>query len=275
MGAMSRVHGRAGPLQAPRSGGGLRLLDADPDLGQDLGGDRLVWAVQESRVQSLLLPRGVWEPEDDLSPLDALFVLGGTMARELTVGGRTSLELLTTGQLLRPCLGGGEEALAGTTAWRVLAPSWVAVLDPTFWSRMGPYPSVLLRLTDRGLTRARSLAVRLALVSVPNLAARLRLLLWHLADAHGRVTRDGVLVDIGLSHELIAQLASARRPSVSKALKELEQAGDLTRLPRGGYLLHGPPPYVSQANDAYTKVQTAGTVLEKAAAIATVTPWPF
>jgi DNA-binding IclR family transcriptional regulator len=68
------------------------------------------------------------------------------------------------------------------------------------------------------------------------------LLLWHLADRFRRSHPEGVVLPLPLSHELLAQLVGAQRPSVSRALKELERAGVVARRPDGSWWLGGEPP---------------------------------
>jgi CRP-like cAMP-binding protein len=63
-----------------------------------------------------------------------------------------------------------------------------------------------------------------------------------LAGNWGRVTPEGTVVPIGLTHELIAELIGARRPSVTTAISELRAAGRLERQ-EDGWLLVGPPPH--------------------------------
>ena len=67
--------------------------------------------------------------------------------------------------------------------------------------------------------------------------ARLRTLFWHLADRWCRVTPDGVVLPLRLTHSLIAQLTGLRRPSVSISLGELERAGEIVRLSKGSWLI--------------------------------------
>jgi len=52
------------------------------------------------------------------------------------------------------------------------------------------------------------------------------ILFWHLADRWGRVTPDGVLVELELTHGLLSRLTSLRRPTVSATLKELRETGE-------------------------------------------------
>lgn len=218
------------------------------------------------------LKRGEWSAQEQGAPDLSLYIISGVMARRVSVEGRSSLELLGPGQLLRPTLGGAADTVASELAWKVLAPTWVGVLDHDFWRRLSPYPAVWLALLDRGLGRARSLSMRLAIVGVPNLATRVRLLLWHLADNYGRVTERGVVLDLRLSHGVLAELVSASRPSVSKAIKDLERRGELSRSATGGYVLHGA--FVSPAVTARANAATVTSLLEKAVAVSAVS-WPL
>ena len=77
---------------------------------------------------------------------------------------------------------------------------------------------------------------------VRNADARVLLVLWHLADRWGRVTPNGILVPLPLTHQLLAQLTCLQRPTVSSAVGQLSQQGQLTRLSERGWLLHGEPP---------------------------------
>ena len=67
-------------------------------------------------------------------------------------------------------------------------------------------------------------------------------LLWHLAERWGRVCPHGVVVPVTLSHRMIGQIVSARRPTVSAAIGRLRDSGELIRRPDGTWLLTGEPP---------------------------------
>jgi hypothetical protein len=62
-----------------------------------------------------------------------------------------------------------------------------------------------------------------------------------LAERWGRVTPDGVLLPLTLSHRMLGQLIGARRPTVSTALGALTRAGEVSRRMDGGWLLCGSP----------------------------------
>jgi DNA-binding IclR family transcriptional regulator len=64
---------------------------------------------------------------------------------------------------------------------------------------------------------------------------------WGLADRWGTVHRDGVHVDIQLTHATLAEMVAATRPTVTKALGELGEHG-LVRSTEDSWLLVGPPP---------------------------------
>jgi CRP/FNR family transcriptional regulator, cyclic AMP receptor protein len=66
-------------------------------------------------------------------------------------------------------------------------------------------------------------------------------LFWHLAERWGRVTPDGVLLPLTLSHRMLGQLVGARRPTVSTALGALTRAGEVSRALDGTWLLTGSP----------------------------------
>jgi hypothetical protein len=51
-----------------------------------------------------------------------------------------------------------------------------------------------------------------------------------------------VLLQLPLSHELLAQVVSSQRPSVTTALSELRERGRMERRDDGCWVLHGPPP---------------------------------
>jgi hypothetical protein len=68
---------------------------------------------------------------------------------------------------------------------------------------------------------------------------RLLLLLREIAERWGRVVADGVWIPFRLSHDLLADLACAQRPSVSVAVRELAERGLAVRRDDGGWLLPG------------------------------------
>jgi CRP-like cAMP-binding protein len=72
--------------------------------------------------------------------------------------------------------------------------------------------------------------------------ARLLLILWYYADRWGRVTREGVVLPLRMTHSMLARIVGARRPSVSTALGRLAERGLVERGSGGDWILHGSPP---------------------------------
>ena len=97
-------------------------------------------------------------------------------------------------------------------------------------------------MLDRVSERAHRLAVTQAIAQLTGVERRLHALLWHLAARFGRVTPDGVVVPLALSHQRLGELIGARRPTVSTALGVLAREGSLRRRADGGWLLTGEPP---------------------------------
>ena len=124
----------------------------------------------------------------------------------------------------------------------MLSPLTVAVLDRRFAAEMTRYPEITASLFDRLSERSLRLATTQAISQLTRVDRRLKALFWHLAERWGRVSGDGVIVPLALTHRILGQLVGARRPTVSTALSELAERGELTRRPDGSWLLRGDPP---------------------------------
>jgi CRP/FNR family cyclic AMP-dependent transcriptional regulator len=107
--------------------------------------------------------------------------------------------------------------------------------------RMADWPEVTAAVSARLVERTRSLTYALAICGRVGVAERLILTLRHLADRWGRVTRDGVVLEVpGMTHEMLASQVGAARPSVTTALGELHRRGEIRRLGPGTWLLRHP-----------------------------------
>lgn len=225
----------------------VNVVDEDPDLAQHLCAERLEQARREAVAKLVLVETGDWLPSDQIPPETGalgVLVLDGVVVRSVSVGGRQGLELFGTGDLLRPLAAAGDSqaVVPAEVGWWALTDARLAVLGASFTSRMCGYPEVIEQLIGRLERRSSTHALRLTIIQQPRLSQRVHLLLWHLADRFGQVHSDGVALPLPLSHELVAQLVGAQRPSVSKALKELERAGIVARRPDGCWWLGGEPP---------------------------------
>jgi CRP-like cAMP-binding protein len=225
---------------------GIRLLEAQPDLADGLPPQDEAEARRHVVAVLDKVQQGPWEPAQRYQHDPAfmgLLVVDGMIARDVELGGRRCSELLGPGDLLRPWDydEGGTASFPTESAWNVLEPTRVAVLDARFARVACRYPELVARLLARTLRRSRWLAILLTISSMPRVDARVQALLWHLADRWGHVTLDGVVVPARLTHDMIGRLVGAHRPSVTTALSELGRENRIARLPHG-WLLRGDPP---------------------------------
>ena len=222
----------------------VSVIEADADLRAVIPSGEVELARRHLVAEVITAPAGSWEPEVAGSDAIGLLVLEGLLLRELEIGPARSLELLGVGDLLRPWDIEPDpdlSPLSSKVAWTILEPGRFALLDLRFAGLLGRWPGLMNEVMRRMMRRSRWLAVRLAISSLQSVADRVALLLWHLATSWGRVTPDGTIVPVSLTHELIAELIGARRPSVTTAIGELRDAGRVERLPEG-WLLTAPPP---------------------------------
>ena len=221
------------------------VLLEDPDLGEGLPGARLATAERDLVAPVRHLSPGSWVPADDAEPARGgvgLLVLDGLLVRRVGQEGRYGGELLGAGDLLRPWEHDGEDALLPfEVTWRVIEPTRIAVLGPRFTARAGAYPEVTAALVGRAMRRARTLSVNMAIVHHFRLERRLVLLLWHLAERWGKVAPGGVILDLPITQELLADLCGAHRPSVTVALRGLQERAAVTRSGHA-WILHGDAP---------------------------------
>ena len=225
----------------------VRLLDADPELGEGLSPDDLERARHHLVCNAVRIGPGKWDAQHAAEGRPAtlgLLVIDGLILRDLDLGRRASTEVLGAGDLLRPWDADGTfDGLPLTSRWTVLEEARLAVLDERFLHAAVRYPSVSEALFARAVRRHRWLSVRLVVNQLVRLEDRLVLAMWGLAERWGRVTPEGVLVPMALTHSALARLVGARRPSVTSALGELARERLLERT-EDGWLLRGDPAHV-------------------------------
>jgi hypothetical protein len=224
----------------------ISLVDADPDLGELLTPAELARARRDALARVLRLSTGEW---DAGAALEAgthhrgFLIIEGLLSRTVEVLGRRCCELLGHGDVMRPWQWDDEGShVRAEVGWVVLEPTRLAVLDHGLVQRIVPWPELGVELFNRGTRRAHHLAVALAIAHHQRVDDRLLLTLWHLAERWGRVATDGVVVPLPLSHQRLADLVGAHRPSVTTAMGELARAGAISRRGRGDWVLHGSPP---------------------------------
>jgi CRP-like cAMP-binding protein len=225
----------------------VRLLDLDPELGDRLAPEDQQRALHQLVAETLRVPTGRWDAAAAIEPGGmplGLLILDGLLLRDLDLGRRASTEVLGFGDVLRPWdADAAASELPLVARWTVLEPLRLAVLDERFLHLAVRFPPVVDALFARTARRQRGLAVRLVVNQLVRLEDRLLLALWALAERWGRVTPDGVLVPMGLTHSALARLVGARRPSVTSALGDLSRDRLLERT-EDGWLLRGDPAHL-------------------------------
>jgi CRP-like cAMP-binding protein len=230
-----------GRYQTPVNGERVDLLEKDNEFARLVRGadgrpiDRL-WA------SALKLQRGPWQPSGQPSGNHLGFiVLDGLVGRRVVVPDRgRSLELLGRGDLFSPWQ--EDSPSFSQVAWTVIEPSQIAALDESFAAQVREFPELLEALTERALSRSRRIAVSAAIANTVGVEERLLLLLWQLMELWGRKTKGGAVLPFRLSHQTLADLVGARRPTVTLALRGLTDRELLKRGSNGEWILCGDPP---------------------------------
>jgi CRP/FNR family transcriptional regulator, cyclic AMP receptor protein len=226
----------------------VHLLDHDAGLRRALPESERMRARQHAVAAVADLPPGPWDAH--ASPFAraelGLLVLDGLIIRDVSVSGATCGELIGPCTLLRPCDDRGAEApMRHDVSWQVLAPARVAVLDAHFLQVAAHWPPLITALLSRAIERVHDLAVLVSIHNLKRVDDRLLAYFWQLADRYGRVTADGVIVPLPLTHRQLALLVGAQRPSVTSALGALAERGELHRDEHGQWLLAGEQPGTS------------------------------
>lgn len=223
------------------------MLDADPELGYQLTAEDLTSARRYAVAELMALEPGEWPDAGELSE-DAeghlgLLVVGGLLARQVQLANTSCAELLGQGDVLRPwdedC---GYSIAHYDVSWRVLEPTRLAVLDRRFATVACRWPALIDVVLRRTVFRSRCLAFHLAVTHLTRVDMRVLVTLWFLAERWGRVRPEGVVLPLRLTHQLIARLVGAQRPSVTTALGELSANELVERRSDGSWLLRGGPP---------------------------------
>ena len=216
------------------------VLDHDSGLRSVLPEPERARARQHAVAAVIELSPGDWSPtEEDAAGAElGLLVLEGLLIRDVTVADARCGELVGPGTLLRPEDDRGSDApMRHEVGWRVVEPTRLAVLDRRFLRVAAHWPALITALVARATERAHNLGVMVSIHSLKRVDTRLLAFFWHLADRFGKVTAEGVLVPLPLTHRQLALLVGAQRPSVTSALGTLAERELLRRDERGSWLL--------------------------------------
>lgn len=217
----------------------------------------------------LELERGHVDPATLVDPRDpgfGLLVLDGFAFLELEAGRGRVGWLIGKDDLIRPWQL-GETPLTDQSRWRVLAAMRIAILGRGLVDRPSANPGLVDRLLERATRTTHWLLAKSLVLSSPLVEERLLLWFALAGERWGRVTPDGVLLDLPLTHDLLAALVGARRPTVTLALQSLETSGLLLRGRRGWLIRRaGGDGPVDRASPAGRCLQALGLALHGDAA---------
>jgi len=231
----------------------IYLLDEDPDLACHLSEQHADEARERLTTPLRRVPEGKWSwgPNDDPEGL-GLLLLTGLLWREVTLAGQVFAEPLGSGDLLRPRA--SQLGYLGDRAgveWRVEEEVRFGVLDAAASGVVLSYSALNEALIERALARSRSLALQLAINHNTRVDTRILHTLWLLASRWGRVAQEGVVLR-SITHEILGRVVGARRPSVTVAVRSLEDEGLLKRRNEGTWILHGEAP--AELRDMYGEI---------------------
>jgi hypothetical protein len=133
----------------------------------------------------------------------------------------------------------------------------VALGEP-FICAAARWPSLLAAVQRRLEAQREHLAIQGLIMHFSGADDRLLLMLWHLTERWGIVTREGIVLPLPLTHELVGQLIRARRPTTTLALSSLVSAGLVRRLENGSWLLNSA---AERRVGVLTKTKHAGRTL--------------
>jgi hypothetical protein len=219
------------------------LTAIDEELCREIPQRDRAAAEQQLVVRTAELPLGPWDPpaEPPTNASAGLLVASGLLIRAVNVDGSRAMELLGKGDLVRPWQ---EDAASFTTSsWRVIEPCRVAILDDVLMTSLGQWPKVTSALLARALKRSRWLVAQSAVAAIVGVDEKILMLLWHIAERWGSAVPEvGVVIDLPLTHDLLAEMIGVGRTYATFGVGELIETGRISRREDGAYILHGDPP---------------------------------
>jgi CRP/FNR family cyclic AMP-dependent transcriptional regulator len=207
------------------------LLELDPTLGAALTARQRELARRDLVVQTRIIEAGDRIELASLKAPLAVLVVDGVLGLKTQAGHGRALEVLIAGSLCRPDEDNPTSFVDSSLL--PLARTKLALLD----ERVCRWAPIMSEIVSRLCQRTRSAQAQKALDSQSGLDCRVLFCLWHIAERCGRCREEGIEVPLPLTHELLAEILGAARPSVTTALTRLAKAGAVTRTHDRGWLL--------------------------------------
>lgn len=222
------------------------VLDVEPELRNGLDPATLSEQRRAACALSCSLPRGHFSCAPGLFDLQGglgLLIVEGLIIRHVLACDLEILELVGPGDVVRPSVEMDVQMVPGPyQTWTVMRQTRLAILDRSFTLAVSPWPELAANIGDRIAMRVGWMALSTAIREIRRIDRRLLAALWSYADRWGRVTPEGVVLDLELTHRQLAGLVGARRPSVTSALSTLQRSGEIHHRRNRGWLLRGDRP---------------------------------
>ncbi len=221
---------------------GVRLLVVDPDLGTLLDADQLEEARTQVVFPSIELEPGTLEllrlrqAPGVRGKLHGFLVIEGSLTINVRMSARTCARLIGATELV--LFDGVEiDSIPTRWEWSVLAPARLALLDERLLAVAHEWPKLMSAILDRAALQTRNAFLQQAISQLPKVEERLLAVFWSIADKLGTVRPEGVSLDLPVTHETLAHMVGAQRPTVSLALKRLADDGLLRAEEDGCWLI--------------------------------------
>jgi CRP/FNR family transcriptional regulator, cyclic AMP receptor protein len=202
----------------------IKLL-SEVDVFEPLGVEQIARLSPRILDRSFQKDSLIYVPDD---PSGTIFVLLTGRIRLYTIAARQecTFDLLQAGTIF------GEASLAGrahSEYAQAVEPTLVGLLDlNTFWQLVSQNPKATASVMKLLVTRSSKYRIRLTDIALKGVLARLAGLILELIQDEGVVTREGhYKIDFRYTHEQLSTMIGAKRVSVSRAFKTLQDTGCL------------------------------------------------
>lgn len=217
----------------------VSLLDIEPELARFIAPAESSAARRATRATEVVLEPGRFNPSTVLAHGRGGFaavIASGLIAREISIGGRATLQLLGPGDLFssEPA---DVETFEVTETWAAAVPTHVAILDDRLLLAIRHWPRLLRGICAVLQQGQHTALLQLGISHIGPVEDRIVGLFAILGDRWGRMTPEGITIAIPLTHTAIGQMIGARRPTVTLGMRSLAQRGHLRRQDDGSWLL--------------------------------------